>query len=180
MTNGLIFAAARELNLDTAAEPQVTPMPSMFILFFKLIISLVIIVGLTYIVVKILRKNMRVLSRGANIGVLDQYAFSLNKGVYITQIVDKVYVLGITDHNINVITEITDQEIIKELITRAKEKEMSPIIPPGILGRILRGSATQPGSGDNSFNVHMQNQIKKLQSMAENLGGNMREDDRNE
>lgn len=174
------FAAAKELNLDTAAEPQVAPMPSMFLLLLKLIISLVIIVGLTILVMKLLRKNMKVLSRGVNISVLDQYAFSLNKGVYITQVVDRVYVLGVTDHNISLITEITDREQINELVTRAREKELEPIIPPSILERILPGMLRRSNSGGKSFNSHIQHQIRKLQSMMDNLGQNSRGDDRNE
>lgn len=174
-----VLAASKELNLDIS-EPIVAPMPSMFTLVLKLVVSLVIIVGLTFLVMRLLRKNMKVLSRGVNINVLDQYAFSLNKAVYITQIADKVYVLGVTDHNINLITEITDRTLISELITRAKEREMEPIIPPSILERILPGLFRQPSSGQKPFNTHVQQQIKKLQSMVDNLGVNSREDDRNE
>ncbi len=172
-------AAAKELNLDLS-EPQVAPMPSMITMFLKLVISLVVIVGLAYLTMRVLRKNVRVLSRGTNITVLDQYAFSLNKGVYITKIAERVYVLGVTDHNINLITEITDRAVIDALIAQAKERESEPIIPPSILERILPSLVSQPASGKNSFNVHIQQQIRKLQSIVENRGANSREDDRNE
>ena len=176
-----VLAASGELNLDIADDPQIVPMPSMIGLFLRLIVSLVIIVGLAYLTVKVLRKNIRVLSRGTAINVLDQYAFSLNKAVYITQIAGRVYVLGVTDHNISLITEITDRNVIDELEARAREAETEPIIPSSILDRIFPGLPGRPRSGHKKpFSEHIQHQIKKLQSIVENSGGSSREDDRNE
>jgi len=174
-----VLAVSRELNLDTAADPQVTPMPSMLALLFRLTISLLIIAGLVYFTMKLLRRNMKVLSRGENINVLDQYSFSLNKGIYITQIAGRVYVLGVTEHSITMITEINDPDVIKELVNRAREKAEEPIIPPGILERVFP-NLIQPASQGKSFSEHIQKQIKKLQSIVEKPGGNSREDDRNE
>lgn len=174
------LAASQQLNLDAVADPQVTPMPSMVSLFFRLFISLIIIVGLAYLMMKLLRKNMKVLTKGLNINVLDQYAFSINKGIYITQIAGKVYVLGVTDHNINLITEITDEKVIDEIVARAKEREAEPIIPPSLIERILPGVLSQNVSQGNSFNSHIQKQIKKLQKMVDNRGGYSREDDNDE
>lgn len=175
-----VLAASQQLNLDAVADPQVTPMPSMVSLFFRLFISLIIIVGLAYLMMKLLRKNMKVLSRGLNINVLDQYAFSLNKGIYITQIAGKVYVLGVTDHNINLISEITDETVIDDIVARAKEREAEPIIPPSLIERILPGVLSQNADQGNSFNAHIQKQIKKLQKMVDNRGGYSREDDKDE
>ena len=177
---GAVFAASKKLNLDSVADPQVTPMPSMVALFFRLVISLVIIVGITYLTMKLLRKNMKIFSKGVSIDVLDQYPFGVNKGVYITEIAGKVLVLGVTEHNINLITEITDPQVVSEIVTKAKEKEMEPIIPQSILERILPGLYSRPSSQKSSFNVHIQKQIKKLQSITGNRGGYSREDDRNE
>ncbi len=175
-----VLAAAQELNLDLAGDPQVTPMPSMVALFFKLLISLLIIVGLMYLTMKVLRKNMKVLSRGININVLDQYTFSLNKGIYITQIVDKVYVLGVTDQNINLITEIGDQGTINGLVTRAREKETGAVLPPGILERFLPGLFRRPEAKNKDFNFQIQKQISRLQSIVDGPVRRLREDDWNE
>lgn len=173
------LAAGKELNLDLAQDSEVVPMPSMIGLFFKLVVSLVIITGLAYLVMRLMRKNMRVLSRTENIKVLDHYAFSLNKGIYITQIAGQVCVLGVTDHNISLITEINDKDLAEQLILQAKEKEEEPVIPAGVLDRIVP-KMRRSVSGKSTFNTHIQNQIKKLQSMVEPRGGIPREDDRDE
>lgn len=173
-----VLAASNTLNLDTT-EPEVFEMPSMFGLFFRLTFSLLFIVGLAFITMKILRKNMKVLSSGVNIRVLDQYSFSMNKGVYITQIAGKTYVLGVTDNNISLITEITDQDTIDEIVDKAKEKEMEPIIPAGIMERILPGVFKQNSPGGN-FNQHIQRQIRKLESLVDIRANVSRKDEDNE
>lgn len=174
-----VLAASKTLNLDTAVEPEAFEMPSMLGLFFRLSFSLLFIAGFAYITMKILRKNMKVLSSGVNIRVLDQYSFSMNKGVYITQIAGKTYVLGVTDNNINLITEITDQDTIDEIVDKAREKDMEPIIPPGIMQRILPGVFKENSPGGN-FSKHIQRQIKKLESLVDNRANVSRGDDNNE
>lgn len=174
-----VLAASPALNFDTSLEPQAFQPPSMFSLLIRLVFSLLFISAIAYLTMKLLKKNMKVLSAGVNIKVLDQYAFSVNKGLYITQIAGKVYVLGVTDHNINLLTEITDSEMIEEIIAKAKEKDMEPIIPPGIIERILPG-VNSKGSGSKSFNKHIQKQIKKLQTLVDNRVEVSRRDDENE
>lgn len=175
-----VLAASSALNIDTSLEPQVIQPPSMFSLLIRLVFSLLFISAIAYLTMKLLKKNMKVLSAGVNIKVLDQYAFSMNKGLYITQIAGKVYVLGVTDHNINLLTEITDSDMIDEIIAKAKEKEMEPIIPAGIMERILPGVFNQKGPGGNTFNKHIQKQIKKLQTLVDNRVEASRRDDENE
>jgi len=176
----LVMAASEKLNLDAVADPQVNPMPSIQSLFLKLFVSLIIIIGLTYLTMKLLRKNMKVLSKAANINVLEQFAFSINKGIYITEIAGRVYVLGVTDHNINLITEITDETVIDEIAAKAKEREAEPIIPFSIMERIMPGFFSNNVSRGNSFNSHIQKQIKKLQKMVDNRSSFSREDDKDE
>ncbi len=175
-----VLAASGKLNLDNIEDPKVTPMPSMAVLFIKLVLSLLIIVGLAYLTMRFLRKSMKVSSRGETISVLDQYAFSMNKGIYITQIAGKVYVLGVTDQNISLISEITDEEVIGEMIEKAEAREAEGIIPPGILEQILPSRLNIPGSRQKTFNEHIRKQIQKLQSIAEKRGDSTRGDDSNE
>lgn len=174
-----VLAASKDLNLDLSDDPGVIQPPNMVSLFLRLLVSLVIIVGLAYVAVKVMRKNMKVLTKAESIRVLDHYAFSLNKGVYITYIAGKVYVLGVTDHNINLISEITDRQMADDLMARAIERENEPIIPPSLLERIFPGFQ-QKVSEKGSFNTHIQKQIKKLQAMVDSRGGRSREDDRDD
>lgn len=177
---GKAFAVSENLNLDTDLEYTPTTMPSFLDVFLRMAVSLIIIALLAYVAAKFFRKNMKVLSKSSSIQVLDQYALSMNKGVYITRIAGKVFALGVTDNSINVITEITDKEIIEELDTLAREREMEPIIPPSILERILPGMASKGADNEPSFSSHIQDQIKKLQSVVDNRNKKARGDDAND
>lgn len=177
---GKAFAVSEQLNLDTDLDYTSTPMPSAFDVFLRLLVSLIIIALLAYLAAKFLRKNMKVLSKGSSIQILDQYALSMNKGVYVTRIAGKVFALGVTDNSINVITEITDPDIIDELDAKAKERELDPIIPPSILDRILPGKLIKEPKHNANFSAHIQEQIKKLQSVVDNKRKNSREDDAND
>jgi flagellar biogenesis protein FliO len=94
--------------------------------------------------------------------------------------VDKVYVLGVTDQNINLITEIGDQGIINGLVTGAREKEAGPVLPPSILERFLPGLFRRPEARNKDFNFQIQKQIRRLQSIVDGPVRRLREDDWNE
>lgn len=174
-----VLAASENLDL-TYSEPEVPGMPSLFLLLAKLVLSLAIIVGLAYITMRILRKNLKVTSRGETVRVLDQYAFSMNKGVYVTEIADRVYVLGVTDHNINLITEITDVNVIEDIRSKAADLDNESVIPPGFLGRLLPGIVPKNSSAPKSFSVHIREQINRLQTLADGSRNIGRGDDSND
>ncbi len=162
------FAVSGQLNLPQPSEPQIAQPPSMFWLFIKLGISLVVIVGLTYLTVRVLRRNLTYTSAGEFIRVLDQHAFAINKGVYIAEVAGKVFVLGVTDQNISILSEINDEQIIASLRSRAEARMQEPVIPPGILEKLY--SPLTKNRTDNlsqSFGTHIQEQIKKLQTLVD-------------
>lgn len=171
-----VYAVTGELNLDQAAAPQVTEPPSMFWLFIKLVISLAVIVGLTYLTVKVLRRKLTYSSAGEFIRVLDQHAFAMNKGVYITEVAGRVYVLGVTDHNIAILSEVDDAQMIADLRSRAEERMNEPVIPPGLIEKFLQIKNRTPDKPP-SFGTHIQEQIKKLHSLVEKTNNKKRDDD---
>lgn len=162
-----VLAASETLNLDIeAVDPVATPPPSMFSLLAKLLISLIIVGGLAYLTIKFLKKNAQITSASENISILDQYSMGMNKGLFIVEIAEKVLVLGVTDHNINVLYEISDRDQIERLQEKAAERETQPIIPPKIwdIFNNKSNSFRKPGA---DFSSHIQEQIKKLQVTAE-------------
>lgn len=166
LNGNIVWAASEKLNLDTEIDPVPTPMPSMFSLLVKLMLSLIIVGGLAYLTIRFLKKNAQITGSSENISVLDQFALGMNKGLFIVEVADKVLVLGVTDHNINFLYEIKDSKIIDELRTRAAERESQPIIPPRFWEVILSktGVGNLPAA---NFSSHIQEQVKKLQNLAD-------------
>lgn len=177
VTAPIAYAVSGQLNLDQPVEPQVAQPPSMFWLFIKLVVSLAVIVGLTYLTVKVLRRKLTYSLAGEFIKVLDQHAFAMNKGVYITEVAGRVYVLGVTDHNITILSEVSDTQVIDELRNRAEERLNEPVIPPGLLEKFLPQIKNRLPSETPSFGTHIQEQIKKLHSLVEKSNKKKRDGD---
>ncbi|MFZ5640284.1 MAG: FliO/MopB family protein [Bacillota bacterium] len=171
-----VLAVSGQLNLEQP-EPQISQPPSMFWLFIKLVISLAVIVGLTYLTVKVLRRKLTYSSAGDSISVLDQHAFAMNKGIYITEVAGRVYVLGVTDHNISILSEINDAQVIAGLRSRAQERLNEPVIPPGLLEKFLPRLKNRTLPQTPSFGTHIQEQIRKLHSLVEKSKTQKRDDD---
>jgi flagellar biosynthetic protein FliO len=77
-------------------------------LMLRLILSLVLIVGLIYGVLYVLKRSMHhtKTSLGKNIEVLERSFISPKKGIFVVKVQSKVLVLGVTETNINCLTEL--------------------------------------------------------------------------
>ncbi len=174
-----VWAASEKLNLDTNVDPVATPMPTMFSLLVKLVVSLIIVGGLAYLTIRFLKRNTQINSGSENMVLLDQLALGMNRGVFVVDVASKVLVLGVTDHNVNLLYEVTDSEAIKEMREKAAELEAESIIPPRFWEILFAGR--KPGNQQQpSFKSHIQEQVKKLQVVAERSNSNAyRKDDSN-
>lgn len=181
--SNVAYAASDQLNLPTNSEPASTPMPSVFSLFLKLIVAIVVVGILGYYTLKFLRKSMQSSSIGDSITILDQQTLGVNKGIYITEIANRVYVLGVTDHNINVVTEIIEQDTIENMRKKAAQRQEEPIVPANItslLKNILQNISmrTNGNQGEKDFKSHIQAQVKNLQKIFDK-GREEEKDDQN-
>lgn len=169
--NSLVYAVSASDKINsTVVDTQTAQLPSVFTLFVKLVISLVVIVLLAYFSLKFLRKNMQTKNIGASIHILDQHAFGLNKGIYVTEIGSKVYVLGVTESNISLVTEINEENVIAQMRQNAAERQFEPVVPTSVTLFIKNLIANIPKKDitknkDNDFKSHIQAQVNKLQSM---------------
>lgn len=160
---------------DGAADVQVSEPPSIFGLMIRLVISVVVIGGLTFVTLKFVRKNLHNQSGGEFINILDQYALGVNKGIYVAEVADQVLVLGVTDQQINVLSIIQDEQIIEEMRTQMLLKQDS-VVPAnnmaGYLSKMIGSSKKQV-----DFKAHIQDQIQKLQSINVNVKKPGRDDE---
>jgi flagellar protein FliO/FliZ len=154
--------------------------PSMAGILFQMVLGTGVVVGLAYIVIKIYKKNSTNTSQSQFINVVDHYNFGLNKGVFITEVGDRVLVLGVTDHSINVVTEINDPELIKMMKEKAEEQKIlgNQTLNPYV--QLLKGIMPKQMQNQETFHKHFQNQITKLQGMVnKSPNSTTREDDTN-
>lgn len=84
---------------------------------FSLLITFAFVIGLAYFASRFLGKKLGGLSANGNSRIINVLSFGANRAVYTVEIAGKFLVLGVTDHNITILQEITDNEQIEKLKT---------------------------------------------------------------
>lgn len=110
-----INTPAQTTTVDTTLVPPATDYsPSLTGIIFKLIISMILIVGLIYLSMYLIKKiNSRATGGGIvgdTIKVIGRTFISPKQSLYLVKIGKRYTVLGATESNINMITELSEQE----------------------------------------------------------------------
>jgi len=101
-------------------EPQPTVSSSglsTFTYIFSLLVTFTIVIGLAYFASRFVGQKMGNKLAAGNHKVVATLSLGTNRGVYIVEIAGKFLVLGVTDHTINVLQEITDIGEIEKMKT---------------------------------------------------------------
>lgn len=160
---------SRPYTADTGIpkSQEKVELPSMGWYLLKMVLSLAVITGLAYVTLRLVPRKLSLQPGGDFISVYDQYFLGPNKGIYIAEIGGRVVALGVTDHNISVIGEISDPELIREM--RENQATKKPQSGWGEAGaRIFRDVlGTGPQGNQLPFSSHIRQQISKLQEIAQ-------------
>lgn len=98
-----------------SGENQVSA-PSSFGLFLRMVVSLLVVIGLVYLVVRIFKKNSGAAdSDDSFLRRVAQISLGAGKSVQIVTLLENAYLIGVTDSNINLISEIKDKELVDSL-----------------------------------------------------------------
>lgn len=143
------------VNLPANPEPEKAALPSMAGLFFKIVLCLVVIIALTYGLMRLLRRQFKT-SSSSLINVIDQLSLGPNRGVYLANIAGRIVALGITDHQIVKILEIEDPGVIEQLKQPLVEKESG----------LSNGSQQMPKTVDRFHNL-IQDNLSRIRLLME-------------
>jgi flagellar biogenesis protein FliO len=148
---------------------EIAKLPSVAGLFFRIIISLALILLLTYGILKLLKKQQTLEQRQKGwIEIYDYQALGMNRGIYLMQIFSRIYVVGVSEGQINILQEIEpDNTAWLEL----KESMMNP--PKPLKGGLFRMKelwktlGQGPGKDEtNSFQRQLQEQIDRAHRLT--------------
>ncbi|NLC08054.1 MAG: FliO/MopB family protein [Syntrophomonadaceae bacterium] len=142
------------INLPEYQEPQVQEPPGVGGLLFKILVSVLVIVILSYGLIRLFGKGLK-LQGGTWISILDHVSLGPNRGIYLVDIGGKVLVLGMTDHNMVKIMEIEDDAIIAEM--RLDQSSFDDSTLRKWKRRINRFGS----SSNNHTSIDPQNQLKQ-------------------
>ena len=124
--------------------------PSTIGMFIRMIIVLIIVVGLIYGVLWFIKKKTNViktddeyLRRAAYINIAP------GKSVEVITLIDKAYLIGVTEDNITMLGEIHDDELIKAMNLSADKKNKTK--KPATFADVLDMFLVKKGSQKNVF-----------------------------
>lgn len=108
---------------------------------FKVVISLLVIILLAYLIIRVFGKQVNRRFRGRWLQVLDELIIGPNRGVVLCEIGGRILALGVTDHSINVLFEVNDEHLIKEMLAEGANEhdEWSQLSAmKGLIDRVKR------------------------------------------
>ena len=139
--------------------------PSTIGMFIRMIIVLIIVVGLIYGVLWFIKKKTNViktddayLRRAAYINIAP------GKSVEVITLIDKAYLIGVTEDNITMLGEIHDDELIKAMNLSADKKNNTK--KPATFADVLDMFLVKKGSQKNVFSETEQ-QVEQIFNSGE-------------
>ena len=154
--------AATETGESTSAYKG----PSTVAMFIRMIVVLIIVVGLIYCVLWFIKKKTNIvktdddyLRRAAYINI------ATGKTVEVITLIDKAYLIGVTEDNITMLGEITDKELINAMNITADKKNNTK--KPSSFSEVLDMFLVKKGGTKNVFSETEQ-QVEQIFNKGEN------------
>lgn len=178
----VLAADMEKLNqeLDKQDQMQVKS-PSLFLSFLKLIVALGLIIGAAWAVLQLFNRQMNLRTQGTWINVVDQVVLGQNRGIILCEIGEKLYALGVTDHNINLLFEVNNQKLLEEVSQMDYQIQLAnnanniyqqiKSIIDGLANRRRKDKAAT-----SNFSSLMGEQIRKMQELSKQYAQNDVED----
>lgn len=145
---------------DTGSSAQSYKGPSTVGMFVRMIVVLIIVVGLIYSVLWFIKKKTNVvktddeyLRRAAYINIAP------GKSVEVITLIDKAYLIGVTEDNITLLGEIHDDELIKAMNLSADKKNNTK--KPATFSDVLDMFLVKKGGQKNVFSEE-ENQVENI------------------
>lgn len=119
----------QEVQLDYR-ETQKVETPSVFWMVVQTILALCLILVLAWGMIHIFGGKMRGRIQGKYMRVLDEITLGPNRGMAVIEVGGKALIVGITDHQISMLGELDNKQIIEEMIMTSLENQyVSPANP---------------------------------------------------
>ncbi|MBU8790081.1 flagellar biosynthetic protein FliO [Oceanobacillus caeni] len=137
----------------------------------KMVFALILVIALIYIVLKFLNQRNKLTPKGKMVENLGGISLGQSKSIQIIRVGPKVYVIGVGD-DINLLEEITDEEVKQELINNMN-------VTNDTMARSLLPSFKSNGANTNhkkDFKRLFSNELEKLKQNRNDLIHNQKED----
>ena len=155
-----------DTNSNSSTTTQAYKGPSTVGMFVRMIVVLIIVIGLIYGVLWFIKKKTNVvktdddyLRRAAYINIAP------GKTIEVITLIDKAYLIGVTEDNITMLGEIDDKELISAMNLTADKKNNTK--KPATFADVLDMFLVKKGSPKNVFSESEQ-QVDNMFNSGEN------------
>ncbi|GIO21979.1 flagellar biosynthetic protein FliO [Oceanobacillus sp. J11TS1] len=138
-----------------------TSNPSMFGQIVRLIVGLVLVLGLVYVVLKLLGKKNGFNQQTNILRNVGGISVGSNKSIQIIRVGKKYYLVGVGD-NVELLEEINDPETI-ELMDQRTEKDLDAS------SFFLKGKKEKANKSDQSFDQLLTRELKSIRKNRQDL-----------
>ncbi|MEQ6387838.1 flagellar biosynthetic protein FliO [Bacillaceae bacterium S4-13-58] len=126
-TNGMEGEFNDEIN-TVEEEGNTDSSPSLAWTLVKMVFSLFFVLALIYFLLRFINKRNRMFSRVKTLENLGGLSLGTNRSIQIVRIANRYYVVGVGD-NVDLLTEITDEDTIAEINQNQYDLQNQGFIP---------------------------------------------------
>ncbi len=181
--NAMAISDIEELNTElNKQETKETYTPTkIWLEFLKLIVVLGLIVLVTWFIIRIFGRQMTNKMQGTWIQVVDEITLGENRGIVLCEVGEKLYAIGVTDHNINLLFEINNPKLLEEISLAQSSLESSAssdsFTVKEIKDLIMASFRTKkPLNTNRDFRVLMDEQFSRLEELSAQASKNNKKD----
>jgi len=153
-------------DLNTAMnqqQPEIQP-HNLWISLIKLVLVLGIIVFAAWSIIRLFAKQVNSKIQGTWLHVVDEVMLGQNRGVILCEIDSKLYALGVTEGQINLLFEVNNPDLLKEISKGDYDfrDKKEPLFANSVIGWISRLKTKRNSALPPKFHLLMQEQAQRI------------------
>lgn len=164
-------------------EPHEVETPNVFWMIVQMILALGLILFLAWGLIRFFGGNLRGRLQGRYIRVLDEVTLGPNRGMVVIEVGGKAFLVGVTDHQISMLGELDDSQMIEDMIAASLENiHASPNNPAkvwsNVKDQLLSGlHKKKPTQGFEAMVDQKMQTLEKMSHRLRNLNNDNLKDD---
>lgn len=157
----------KDLNQEMNKQPDTPTGHSMVWDFVKLVLVLGVIMGAAWSIVRMFGRKATTRMQGTWLHTVDEVMLGQNRGLVLCEVAGKIYAIGVTDHYINLLFEVDNPQILKEISEGNYNKLETSDVVEGLSEKfktLLKKKSAAPKIND--FHVLMTEQSNRLKDIS--------------
>lgn len=148
------------------SQPDKADTPSVFWMIIQLILALGLIVLLAWVLIQLFGSRLNNKLQGRWIRVVDEVVLGQNRGIVAMEAGGRVFLVGVTDHQISMLLEIDDSQLVQDML--AAGYEPGQVQNPVLEALIKKVRERIPGNRvekKDEFHSVMDDRLRSLERM---------------